>query len=220
MYGGKKLSCSMPSPCSAPLRSGTCPVSTEGGTRRVQLVRERGGGGGTGEVRGARCAPGEIVYNPPLFPPYRSPSLHSAPLPDQLPSLAVSSSAPPRATCEPPWGRRPRPFCPPPPPLRTNRTRRVPHPVLIGHVVFRAVLVDHRVRERVGAHERSAACRGPRRATRGRRATRIPERRRRVAAGEAGLSRSAPWPRRRLKCREHLRGRVRLVRGEGRGVST
>jgi hypothetical protein len=36
--------------------SETCPVSTEGGTRRVQLVREGGGGGGCGGADPSCCA--------------------------------------------------------------------------------------------------------------------------------------------------------------------
>jgi hypothetical protein len=41
-------------PQRAPGRGVTCPVSTEGGTRRVQLAREGEGEGGAGEGRGLR----------------------------------------------------------------------------------------------------------------------------------------------------------------------
>ena len=75
----------------------TCPVSTEGGTRRVHLVRVRSRAARPQRAREHRTCP-RHPRNPPR---------------------------PPGATLSD--GRRP------PPPLRTNRTRRVLHPVLIGH---------------------------------------------------------------------------------------
>ena len=88
----------------------------------------------------------------------------------------------------------------PVPPPRTKWTRLVPHPVLIGHVAF---LSDGRSRVRVQAGA-TGGCHAPRaRGVGGGRRRRFP----RLAAPHP---RPCDWPTRR----------VRLVRGEGRGVST
>jgi hypothetical protein len=58
-----------------PLFLPTCPVSTEGGTRRVQIVREGGGGGATRKSRTRACKA------PPPFPtvaPTHVPTVHSS----------------------------------------------------------------------------------------------------------------------------------------------
>jgi hypothetical protein len=61
-------------------RDETCPVSTEGGTRRVQLVREGGGGGATGGGGGGRGNPAASVasISLPAGPCPRAPSAVTA----------------------------------------------------------------------------------------------------------------------------------------------
>ena len=59
-FAARRISNSKQNPLSTTLLDHeTCPVSTEGGTRRVQLVRERGGGavgGMSGAARGDAAA--------------------------------------------------------------------------------------------------------------------------------------------------------------------
>ena len=45
-----------------PTEAETCPISTEGGTRRVQLVREGGGRGGGARLRVRHAQAGEVLW--------------------------------------------------------------------------------------------------------------------------------------------------------------
>ena len=140
-------------------RTRLVPVSTGGGTRRVQSVRERGRGGGAPSCRRPRGA--ALRVSPPPPPAHaRSPSR------------------------------------PPPPLPRTNRTRRVPHPVLIGHA---ASLTQDRGRGVCGRVRGARPAAGRARAAGG--------------DGAAPLLSGTASPSR-------LRMPLRAPLGKGRGVST
>ena len=114
-------------------RDETCPVSTGGGTRRVQSVRE-GGGGGASFAGADRRACGaarrgqtfvDLLAKDPSFPLGDPPRLLEALLRCAC-ALADSNAA---GGAGPPGGAQ----APPPPLPRTNRTSLVPPLVLSGH---------------------------------------------------------------------------------------
>jgi hypothetical protein len=132
-----------------PGRVAACPLSTRGGTRLVRLVRGRGGGNlaqhvGRPQRRGERnvvgkgralcAAAGEGV-------PRHGGRGGGAPAPRRVRTRAQRPAARPPLCLPPPLplsrtlslSPSLAPTPPPSPLLRTNRTRCVPHPVLIGH---------------------------------------------------------------------------------------
>ena len=124
---------SLLAPVRTPRRDETCPISTEGGTRRVQLVREGGGGGAPPEPRPR----GVNVKLPSNKPPTNS--IKATPVTLPLSPACHRDPGPSRSrgphtwrACHAPAQRvRGRGMHAPPP--CTKWTHRVPHPVLIGH---------------------------------------------------------------------------------------
>jgi len=122
-------------------RGGTCPVSTGGGTRRVRLVREGGEGGGGGGLAGLRLprdegllaadrSPGgrEDLRRRRRFASTQEP--HSRTRWSHFPKRDRSQA---RGAARRGAAVRGTGGAAPPPPPRNKWTRRVPHPVLIGH---------------------------------------------------------------------------------------